>query len=228
MKKLYRVSFKKSEVILWVISVIVLVLSFIISGSNLLYLGITIIGVTALLYLAKGEPLGQILVVIFSLSYSLVSLQLRYYSETITYALMTLPSALVAFISWMKHPYHIDKATVSVGRIQRKHIIFLIVITPLVTTLFYFILNYFQTPYIFISTLSIVTSFLASMFMIFRSRFYALFYIANDLVLIVLWGITSLTDISYVPIFLCFVIFLVHDAYAFINWKRLSIAQTHI
>src|SRR5690554_5668482 len=117
MRKLLNVSFEKKEFILWMISTILLVVSFTFSQGSILLLIVTLIGVTALLYLAKGEPLGQILTIIFSMSYALISFELKYYSETITYAFMTLPSAGLALISWLKHPYQKDKSTVKVGSI---------------------------------------------------------------------------------------------------------------
>jgi len=228
MKKLMNVSFDKVEITLWIISSIMLVGSFLFSQSSVLLLIVTWIGVTALLYLAKGEPLGQILTIIFSMSYAIISFELKYYSETITYAFMTLPSAVLALISWLKHPYEKEKATVKIGAVQMKQFIFIVILTLLVTMIFHILLRLHNTPYIYIATLSITTSFLAAMFMIFRSRYYALFYAANDVVLMLLWGITFLDDTSYLPLFICFLIFFVHDLYAFFNWKVISIKQLNV
>ena len=54
-----------------------------------------------------------------------------------------------------------------------------------------------------------------------RSRFYALFYSLNDIVLIVLWGLACREDINYLSMVLCFVVFFVNDIYGFINWTKL-------
>ena len=53
--------------------------------------------------------------------------------------------------------------------------------------------------------------------MLMRSPYYALFYSFNDIVLIVLWTLATITDIGYLPMILCFVIFLVNDIYGFVN-----------
>ncbi len=52
-----------------------------------------------------------------------------------------------------------------------------------------------------------------------RCEFYALAYGLNDIVLIVLWSIAAYDRIKYLPIVVCFVVFLVNDMYGFINWS---------
>ena len=60
---------------------------------------------------------------------------------------------------------------------------------------------------------------------IYRSPYYALAYAINDLVLIVLWTLASLADISYVPMVACFVMFFANDIYGFINWQKMKRKQ---
>lgn len=222
-------SFKlnKNEIILWVLSVLLLSVSFIITKSNPLYLAASITGISALLYLAKGEPLGQILTIVFSILYAIVSYQFSYYGEMMTYLLMTLPSAFIATIIWVKHPHEQKKTVVRVSKLTLKKFILLILLTPIVTFLFYVLLKHLETPNLLISTLSISTSFVASMLTFFRSRYYALFYALNDLVLITLWSLATIINIIFFPMIICFVIFFIFDLYGFINWKKLSIKQKH-
>ena len=68
-----------------------------------------------------------------------------------------------------------------------------------VTVLFYFILKALNTANLFFSTLSITTSFVASYLTFLRSPYYAIGYSANDVVLIILWILASVEDISYLP-----------------------------
>ena len=222
-------SFKlsKKEIILWILSVLLLTVSFIITRSNPLYLAASIVGISALLYLAKGEPLGQMLTIIFSILYALVSYQFKYYGEMMTYLFMALPSALIATMIWLKHPHEKKKTVVRVSKLTSKKIYMLVILTPVVTALFYLLLNTLNTPNLVMSTLSISTSFVASMLTFFRSRYYALFYALNDLVLITLWSLATLMNIIFFPMIICFVIFLIFDLYGFINWKKISIKQEH-
>lgn len=104
----------------------------------------------------------------------------------------------------------------------------MLTLTAVTTIIFYFILKKLGNASLFFSTVSIATSFLASYLTAMRSPYYALGYAANDLVLIVLWIISSTQNISSVSMVACFVMFLFNDLYGFINWKKMEQRQnTH-
>ncbi len=67
---------------------------------------------------------------------------------------------------------------------------------------------------------------MASALTFLRSPYYALFYAANDIVLIVLWSLASAENISYIPMVICFSCFFINDLYGFINWQRMKKRQT--
>lgn len=78
--------FSKSEMTLWCLSVVLVVLSFCaFDRENYLTLAASLVGVTSLIYNAKGNPFGQFLMVIFSLLYGIISYTFSYYGEMITY-----------------------------------------------------------------------------------------------------------------------------------------------
>lgn len=102
----------------------------------------------------------------------------------------------------------------------------MVVLSIIVTSIFYFILKTLETENLIISTLSITTSFVAGYLTYLRSPYYALGYAANDIVLIVLWILATIDDISYFPMILCFIMFLLNDLYGFHNWKKMLEKQT--
>ena len=67
-------SLTKLEWGLWMISILVICLSFLIGTVSILNIIASIIGVTALIFISKGNVLGQILVVIFSVFYGIISI----------------------------------------------------------------------------------------------------------------------------------------------------------
>ncbi len=214
--------FSKQEIGLWCGSVTLMMVSFLIfDRENYLTLIASFIGVTSLIYDAKGNPFGQLLMIIFSLFYGFISYTYSYYGEMITYLGMTAPMSIFAFISWIKNPYNGDRSEVKINCIQKKEVIFMFLLTTIVTSLFYFILKYFHTTHLFLSTISVATSFLAVYLTFRRSAFFALAYAINDIVLIFLWIFATLSDISYLSVITCFVVFLVNDLYTFISWKKL-------
>lgn len=218
--------FSKTEKILWLSSVVLIIGSFcIFDKESYLVLCASLIGVTSLIFNAKGNPFGQLLMVIFSLLYGIISYTFSYYGEMITYLGMTMPMAVFALISWLKNPYNGNKAEVKVNYVPKKEHAFMWIITIVVTVVFYFILTYFGTANIIPSTLSVTTSFVAVYLTFRRSPYFAIAYALNDIVLIILWILASFYNIRYVSVVFCFVAFLFNDIYGFINWQKMKIKQ---
>lgn len=219
--------FSKNEIALWCSSVIFIVMSFcIFDRENFLALAASLIGVTSLIFNAKGNPVGQFLMVIFSLLYGIISYTFSYYGEMITYLGMTMPMAFFALISWLKNPYNGNKSQVKINSLSKKEVIFMLLAAAAITVGFYFILDAFGTANIIPSTISVTTSFLAVYLTFRRSSYFALAYAANDIVLVVLWVMASLADTRYISVVVCFAAFLVNDIYGFVNWKRIKKRQS--
>lgn len=215
-------SLTKFEIGLWIFSLVIVSGSFLIFHSkDILTLIASLIGVTALIFVAKGNALGQILTIVFAVFYGIISFGCRYYGEMITYLGMTAPMALVALINWLRHPYK-DSAEVEVSSISKKQLLFMILSSIGVTALFYFILRELGNASLVISTVSITTSYLASYLTAIRSPYYALAYAANDVILIILWIIASVQNINNTPMIACFVMFFANDMYGFFNWRRMK------
>ena len=219
-------SLSKFELGLWLFSLAVVTVSSVLSPVfDVLSLTGSLIGVTALIFVAKGDPLGQVLTVVFSVFYGIISYSFRYYGEMITYLGMSAPIAALAVVSWLRNPYEAGKAEVRVNRLKGTEVLLLAVLTAAVTGAFYFILRFFDTANLIPSTVSVTTSFLASYLTFRRSPFYALAYAANDVILIVLWVLASVTDPLYLPMVLCFTMFFLNDTYGFVNWQRMQRRQ---
>ncbi len=211
---------------LWFASLALVTISFLmISDRDILALVASLIGATALIFTAKGLPLGQLLIIIFALLYGIISIQNRYWGEFLTYVGMSLPMAVVALVSWVKHPFEEGKQEVEVARLSPKKIALLSAGALAATVIFYFILKYFDTPALFWSTLSITTSFWAAGLTFLRSPYYALAYALNDAVLIVLWVLATIGVPSNFPMIICFTVFLVNDLYGFVSWQRMKNRQ---
>lgn len=220
-------SLNKFEFILWSASISVITISFLLSTQkDLITIAASLIGVTALIFVAKGDVLGQILTVVFSIFYAVISFRFRYYGEMITYLGMTAPIAVMSVITWIKNPYKKGKNEVKIAKLTKRQTIILTLLTALITFIFYFILKYFNNANLFLSTVSIATSFSASALMLLRSPYYAIAYACNDIVLIALWIMAAIQNIAFVPMILCFVIFFANDMYGFYNWRKMMIKQS--
>ena len=223
------VYFSKEELTLWGSSAgLILISFFLFDRVNFMTLAASLIGTTSLIFNAKGNPVGQALMVVFSLLYGVISYSFSYFGEMITYLGMTGPMALFALISWLRNPYNGNHAEVAVNRLGKRELMLMYVLTVLVTLGFYFILDYFGTANMIPSTLSVTTSFIAVYLTFRRSPYFALAYAANDVVLIVMWIMAAAEDISYLSVIICFVMFLVNDLYGFVSWKRMEKRQLNM
>ncbi|MBQ3263339.1 MAG: nicotinamide mononucleotide transporter [Oscillospiraceae bacterium] len=217
-----RTYFTPFERALWLSSAGLIVLSAVLfRGGGALFVLTSLIGVTSLIFAAKGNPISQALMIVFSLLYGWISWTFSYYGEMITYLGMTMPMAAWSLIAWLRHPFAGSRAQVTVNRLKAGEIVFLAVLTTAVTVGFYFILRAFHTANLLPSTLSVATSFAAAYLTARRSAWFALAYAMNDLVLIVLWLLASLTDPSYFTVLVCFAVFFVNDLYGFLSWRRM-------
>ena len=224
---LFKGYFSKGEIILWSSSVLLIIASFLIfDRENYMTLIASVIGSTALIFNAKGNPVGQALIIIFSIFYAIISYSFAYYGEMITYLGMSAPMAVIALISWLRNPYNGNRSEVKVNRIKRKEVVFMLILTAAVTAAFYFILKAFGTANLIPSTISVTTSFIAAYLTFRRSPFFALAYASNDVILLILWTMATLTDISYLSVIICFLMFLINDIYGFINWTKMQKRQS--
>jgi nicotinamide riboside transporter PnuC len=134
---------------------------------------------------------------------------------------MTLPITVISIIQWFKNPYKGNKNEVEIVELEKNQYVNIIVAGVGITIIFYFVLSWLNTPNLIFSTISIFTSFIASYLSLKRSRFYAIAYALNDVVLIILWALATVKDLSYLAVVICFVSFLANDLYAFVNWTKL-------
>ncbi len=218
--------FTRKEWMLWEVSLAIVIAANLLSGSlDILTLIATCVGVTALIFTAKGNAWAMVLMIIFSILYGVISWRFRYWGEMITYMGMSMPMSAWALYTWLKHPSE-NGNEVAVQKLDSRQAQWLELSTIAVTAIFYFILKKLNTPNLIMSTLSITTSFLAAALTMLRSSYYALVYAANDLILIVLWMLASVKNPVYIPVAANFAIFFINDMYGYISWKKREAKQS--
>ncbi len=214
---------------LWGVSLFIVTVSNIIGGEvDLLTLVATWVGITSLIFAAKGNVFAQILMIVFSILYGIISFRFRYWGEMMTYLGMSMPMAIWSTITWMKNPSEGNDGEVAIRKLEMRHFIFLFALSVVVTGAFYFVLRALDTPNIVFSTISVTTSFLAASLTMLRSSYYALGYAANDLVLVVLWSLAAMQNPVYTPVVINFLIFFMNDMYGFVSWKKRESVQANV
>jgi nicotinamide mononucleotide transporter len=219
----------KREWSIWLGSIIIVLISNLATKDfDLLTLVAALTGVTSLIFAAKGNVWGQVLMILFSILYGIISFRFRYWGEMLTYLGMTLPMAVWSTITWIKNPSENNGNEVQIQSLSKKHIVALCISGIIVTAVYYYILKSFNTPNIIFSTISIITSFIAASLTMLRSSYYAVWYAVNDVVLIILWVLASLKDPAYIPVVVNFSIFFMNDMYGFMSWKQRELEQAEV
>lgn len=208
------------EKLLLVISIIVLLATGIIFNSSIVTIICTVLFVLAIMLIAKGNYLGQIIGIVVTILYSYISYKNRYYGEIIINIGIVLPLYILGIISWIKHENKETK-TVKINQIRFKEWLIALVLSIGVYFGIYYLLKSQNTNLLIVSTLSVVASLFGMYLNVRRSSYSFLLFIINDIILIFLWGIPSFNgDYTLVPLFINPIINLFNDSYGLYNWKK--------
>lgn len=209
------------EILFLIFSELTITLCFVFSiDRNIFSFVVSFIGVLSVLLVAKGLTIAPIVNIVYNIIYSILSITEHYYGEAIIYLGLMIPISILSIIAWFKNKNKGAEETVRVNSIKKMEYLYLSIVTIVATVVFYFILKALSTSELIVSTLSLISSAVASYLMLRRSSSYALGFVANDIILIVLWSLAVVNSgIGLLPSVICFVIFLANDIYGFIHWK---------
>lgn len=210
----------KFEKTLLFVSIILISISGIINKSEILTIITSFFMIICALTQAKGKVISQFIGVIAIILYSIVAFKNQYYGEVIIYVLVLLPMYIVGIYSWITNKNETTN-TVNQNDLSKKEWIILGILDVLLFGILYFILKYFNTNQIIVSTLSMLASLMANYLIVRRNKYSFLFYIINDLILIILWGIPVLQgDFTLIPILIDPILLLINDSYGWKNWNK--------
>ena len=221
MKNFFK-SWNLFEKLFLIISLIIIIACFFLgTDKNILSLVTSILGVITVIFGAKGLVWAPVVNLLYNIVYIILSYTQAFYGEVLIYIFMMTPINIAMIVSWLKNKSKEDENIVAVNKISKKEYILLFVFTFVVAVGFYFILKALNTTALFISTISLIDSFIATYLLYRRCSNYALSYIVNDIILIVLWSFAIINNgIAYLPMVLSFLVFLVNDIYGLISWKK--------
>lgn len=226
MKKIFK-EWSHFEILFLFCSLIVITLCFILgTDRNVFSLVVSLIGVISVLTVAKGLVIAPMINIVYNIIYAILSITQQYYGEAIIYIFLMIPISVMSIVEWLKNKSKDDENVVEINKIHGIEYMWLSVVTLIATIGFYFLLKFLNTNELIISTISLISSLVASYLMLRRCSYYALGFMANDIILIILWGlVVKNNSIAYLPTVITFVVFLINDIYGFINWKKIEKKQ---
>lgn len=198
--------------------------SIIFNGSVIDTLYTSLYLITALL-MSKGKVESYFVGFVSVFFYAIVSYNQGYYGELIITIFLTFPIMIIGIIDWLKNQDKEDDVVI-INTLSKKEISMVLSSQLILFWIYYFILKFFNTDLLIISSLSVVTSVLASYFEARRSELSLICYIANDFIIITLWLIPILGgNITLIPVLVGPLLLLVNDIYGTYNWKRIKQKQ---
>ena len=219
MKKIFD-DWTKFEIILLCISLITVATAGILCSSTILTIICSITGILCALTQAKGKIISQFIGLLLVVLYSILSFQNEFYGEVLIYIFIMLPLFISGIISWIKN-LNKETKTVNENNLMKKEWIILIIISTVLFVVLYYVLKYFNTSQLFVSTLSMVTSLFATYLVARRSKYGFLFYIGNDIILFILWGLPVIQgNLVLIPMLVNPIINFINDSYAWKSWNK--------
>lgn len=219
MKKILN-DWTKFEITLLVISLISVGVTGILCNSSILTQLCSITGILCAITQAKGKVISQFIGLVIVVLYSILSFQNKFYGEVIIYIFIMLPLFISGIISWIKN-LNKETNTVNENTLHKKEWIILTIVSIVLFVILYYLLKYFNTNQLLVSTLSLVTSLFATYLVARRSKYGFLFYIGNDIILFILWGGQIIKgDFALIPILVNPIINFINDSYAWKSWNK--------
>lgn len=218
--------FTKREWLIWIGSILIISIFFFANKDKnwIVYIA-SLIGASALIFTAKANPVSNLLFVAFSILYAYNSYITSYFGEVFNFLCINMVLAIISYISWIKNLNKSNKSETTINNLSKKNIVLSLIISIFVTFVMFFVLKYLGTSNLIISTLSVGTNFFASTLMIQRCSYFSIVYAFNDIIVIILWSIASMEDISNLPNIIYFIITFINDIYIFFNWKKIKEKQ---
>ena len=218
-KKLFY-NWTKFEILLLVISIISVGVTGILCNSSILTQLCSITGILCAITQAKGKVISQFIGLVIVILYSILSFQNKFYGEVIIYMFIMLPLFISGIISWIKN-LNKETNTVNENTLHKKEWIILTIVSIILFVILYYLLKYFNTNQLLVSTLSLITSLFATYLVARRSKYGFLFYIGNDIILFILWGGQIIKgNFALIPILVNPIINFINDSYAWKTWNK--------
>ena len=78
---------------------LILIFFFALDQKDYMSLATSLLGATALIFIAKGNPISHVIFIIFSILYAYISFTFAYYGEMFTFLGITIPLSIISLIS---------------------------------------------------------------------------------------------------------------------------------
>lgn len=202
------------------ISLVVMITLSIVFHSHIFYILSSTLGVVGVLFLTKVNVVGIFVGIVQIVFYSIISYLNGFYGEMVNNLCVTLPLYIANLITWLKNLYSKNGQVKINSSISWKEVVAAIGVVVILSVGMFFVLDYFNTTMVFVSTLSFTFNTLAIYFLARRSSLNFVFYIFNNIANFTMWGTLIITthDLSMFITLINVVVYFLLNCYGLYNW----------
>ena len=202
------------------ISLVVMITLSIVFHSHIFYILSSTLGVVGVLFLTKVNVVGIFVGIVQIVFYSIISYLNGFYGEMVNNLCVTLPLYIANLITWLKNLYSKNGQVKINSSISWKEVVAAIGVVVILSVGMFFVLDYFNTTMVFVSTLSFTFNTLAIYFLARRSSLNFVFYIFNNIANFTMWGTLIITthDLSMLITLINVVVYFLLNCYGLFNW----------
>ena len=202
------------------ISLVVMITLSIVFHSHIFYILSSTFGVVGVLFLTKVNVVGIFVGIVQIVFYSIISYLNGFYGEMVNNLCVTLPLYIANLITWLKNLYSKNGQVKINSSISWKEVVAAIGVVVILSVGMFFVLDYFNTTMVFVSTLSFTFNTLAIYFLARRSSLNFVFYIFNNIANFTMWGTLIITthDLSMLITLINVVVYFLLNCYGLFNW----------
>ncbi len=186
----------------------------------------SLLNIFTIFALGKGWFWGNLVGVTASSLYVVMSFLNRLYGEVIMSLVFAIPAYLLSLFTWLKNSQK-NSSVVEVNRkISWQEWVASCVIIAVFSVGIYYLLGYFGTAFLLVSTFSAAIGLLARYMQVRRSEFNFLCYVFVNLIGTVLWAYVLTIDFSCITTVITYIIQTLMNIFAFANWLRMRKMQS--
>ena len=202
------------------ISLVVMITLSIVFHSHIFYILSSTLGVVGVLFLTKVNVVGIFVGIVQIVFYSIISYLNGFYGEMVNNLCVTLPLYIANLITWLKNLYSKNGQVKINSSISWKEVVAAICVVVILSVGMFFVLDYFNTTMVFVSTLSFTFNTLAIYFLARRSSLNFVFYIFSNIANFAMWGTLIITthDLSMLITLINVVVYFLLNCYGLFNW----------
>ena len=210
------------EIVFLVVSFIALIVCFFLAETKN-YLAL-ISSLTTVFYVATASkglywaPFANVVCLVF---YIWVSATQMFWGEVIRDACLLLPLAVVACFRWIRHRDKHNGQKVQVSKLKWQEYLYTLLACAVGGVGVYFLLDALGTNQVLLNTITFTLAVGATYLLYRRSRWYAILFLINNIVTVVLWALTmDSAGLEYLSVMVSYIIIFLLNLYGLFIWQR--------